>query len=110
VVKPDRDLSVSLPPDAIAEGARRLGWLALIYAIGTIAGPFAKLRLPAIAGGVDASDFGIPDVFGLGAVIIALAVFGAVRRGTLSSRRLLDVGLAFEVVGALGMAVREFWH
>jgi hypothetical protein len=32
------------------------------------------------------------------------------RRGVLSSRRLLDLGLVFQVGGALGIAVREFWH
>ena len=103
-------VAVSLPPDTIAEGVRRLGWLALVYAIGNIAGPFARLVLAAVAGRVDSSDFGIPDVFGLGAVIMAFAVFAAVRRGALSSRRLLDLGLVFQVVGALGIAVREFWH
>ena len=110
VVTPDRHLSVSLPPDTIAEGVRRLGWLALVYAIGNITGPFARLVLAAVAGKVDSSDFGIPDVFGLGAVIMAFGVFAAVRRGALSSRRLLDLGLVFQVVGALGIAVREFWH
>ena len=103
-------ISVSLPPDTIAEGVRRLGWLALVYAIGNITGPFARLVLSAVAGRVDSSDFGIPDVFGLGAVIMAFAVFAAVRRGALSSRRLLDLGLVFQVVGALGIAVREFWQ
>ena len=103
-------LSVSLPPDTIAEGVRRLGWLALVYAIGNIAGPFARLVLSAVAGRVDASDFGIPDVFGLAAVIMAFAIFVAVRRGALSSKRLLDLGLVFQVVGALGIAVREFWQ
>jgi hypothetical protein len=110
VVTPDRHLSVSLPPDTIAEGVRRLGWLALVYAIGNIMGPFARLVLSAVAGRVDSSDFGIPDVFGLGAVIMAFAVFAVVRRGVLSSRSLLDLGLVFQVVGALGIAVREFWH
>ena len=71
----------------------------------TVAGPFAKLALAAVEGKLDASDFAIPDVFGLAAVIMALAVFVAVRRGALSSRRLLDWGLVFQVVGALGMAV-----
>jgi eukaryotic-like serine/threonine-protein kinase len=110
VVTPDRHLTVSLPPDTIAEGVRRLGWLALVYAIGNIMGPFARLVLSAVAGRVDSSDFGIPDVFGLGAVIMAFAVFAVVRRGVLSSRSLLDLGLVFQVVGALGIAVREFWH
>jgi eukaryotic-like serine/threonine-protein kinase len=106
---PYRHLSVSLPPDTIAEGVRRLGWLALVYAIGYISGPFARLVLSVVAGTVDSSDFGIPDLFGLGAVIMAIAVFVVVRRGILSSQRLLDLGLVFQVVGALGIAVREFW-
>jgi hypothetical protein len=110
VVTPDRHLSVSLPPDTIAEGVRRLGWLALVYAIGNIMGPFARLVLSAVAGRVESSDFGIPDVFGMGAVIMAFAIFAVVRRGVLSSRSLLDLGLVFQVVGALGIAVREFWH
>jgi eukaryotic-like serine/threonine-protein kinase len=110
VVAPDRHLTDSLPPDTIAEGVRRLGWLALVYAIGNITGPFARLVLSAVAGTVDSSDFGIPDVFGLGAVIMAFAVFAVVRRGVLSSRGLLDLGLVFQVAGALGIAVREFWH
>jgi hypothetical protein len=109
-VAPDRHLSVSLPPDTIAEGVRRLGWLALVYSIGYILGPFARLVLTAVGGTVDSSDFGIPDAFGLGAVIMGFAIFAVVRRGALSSRRLLDLGLVFQVAGALGIAVREFWH
>jgi serine/threonine-protein kinase len=110
LVVPDRQLSASLAPDASAEGVRRLGWLALAYAIGHITGPFARLVLSAVEGSVQASDIGIPDLFGFAAVIMALGVFAAVRRGTLPSRRLLNLGLVFEVVGALGLAVREFWH
>ena len=110
MVAPDRHLSVSLAPDTIAEGVRRLGWLALAYAIGSITGPFAKLALSAAAGRVHASDFGIPDLFALAAVVMAFGVFAAARRGVLSSKRLLDLGLVFQVVGALGIAVREFWH
>ena len=33
-----------------------------------------------------------------------------VRQGVLPSKRLLDVGLVFQVAGALGITVREFWH
>ena len=45
-----------------------------------------------------------------GPSIMAFGIFAAVRRGALSSRRLLDLGLVFQVVGALGIAVREFWQ
>jgi serine/threonine-protein kinase len=110
VVLADRHLAVSLPPDTIAEGVRRLGWVALVYSIGHIAGPFARLVLSAAEGTVDSWTFGIPDLFGLGAVIIGFAMFAVVRRGVLASTRVLDLGLVFQVVGALGIAVREFWH
>ena len=100
--------SVSLPPDTVVEGVRRLGWLALVYALANIAGPFARLLLEARS--VDPGDFGIPDVFGLCAVIMAFTVFAAVRRGVLPAKRLLDLGLVFYVAGALGIAVPEFWH
>jgi hypothetical protein len=36
-------------------------------------------------------------------------VQAVVRQGVLSSKRLLNAGLVFLVVGALGIAVREFW-
>jgi serine/threonine-protein kinase len=106
----DREPAGSLLPEAIAEGVRRLGWLGLVYAVVSIAGPFARLVLSAARGTVDSSDFGIPDLFGLAAVVMGLAVFAVVRRGVLSSKRLLDLGLVFQVVGALGIAVREFWY
>src|SRR4029450_5703346 len=96
----DRHLTVSLPPDTIAEGVRRLGWLALFYGIASITGPFARLVVAAGEGSLASSDFGVPDVFALGAVILAFAVFAVVRRGVLSSKRLLDLGLAFQVAGA----------
>jgi serine/threonine-protein kinase len=107
---PDRQLSVSLAPDTIAEGVRRLGWLALAYAIAYITGPFARLVLGALAGRVHVSDIGAPDLIALVAVIMALGVFVAVRRDALPPKRLLDVGLVLEVIGALGLAVREFSH
>ena len=103
--------AVSLAPDTIAEGVRRLGWMALVYAIAYVAGPFTRLVLTGLAGTIiDSYEFAIPDVFGVGAVIMALAIFALARRGVLSSKRLLDLGLVFQVGGALGIAVGEFWH
>ena len=66
--------------------------------------------LSAVRGTVDSWTFGIPDAFGLAAVIAGLAMFAAVRSGVLSSSRLLNLGLVFEVAGALGFSVREFWQ
>jgi serine/threonine-protein kinase len=92
-----------------AEGVRRLGWIALVYAIAYMTGPLTRLVLTGVAGTIDSYEFVIPDVFGVGAVIMALAIFAMARRGVLSSKRLLDLGLVFQVGGALGIAVREFW-
>ena len=49
MVAPDRHRAVALPPDTIAEGVRRLGWIALVYAIAYITGMIAVLKLAAIA-------------------------------------------------------------
>ena len=106
----DSHVAASLSPDIVAQGVRRLGWLALVYAIGNITGPLVRLLLAAGSGRIQASQFGIPDVFGLATVLIAFGLFAAVRRGRLSSKRLLDLGLVYQVVGALGIAVPEFWH
>ena len=43
----DAHVSASLPPDTVAQGVRRLGWLALVYAIGNITGLFVRLLLAA---------------------------------------------------------------
>jgi hypothetical protein len=50
LVPPDRQISVSLPADATAEGVRRLRWLALVYASGNRTGFFARLVLAAVRG------------------------------------------------------------
>ena len=65
---------MSLPPDTIAEGVRRLGWIALVYAIAYLVGPFTRLVLNGVAGTIDSYEFVIPDVFGVAAVVMALAI------------------------------------
>jgi serine/threonine-protein kinase len=107
---PDQNAATSLLPEAAAEGVRRLGWLGLGYSVTSIAGPFARLVLAAVSGRMDSAGFGIPDVFSVVAVVMGLAVFVVVRQGVLSSKRLLDFGLLFQVVGALGFSVRGFWY
>ena len=79
MVAPDRHRAVALPADTIAEGVRRLGWIALVYAIGYIAGSLTRLILTGVRGTIDSYGYVIPDVFGLGAVIMALAIFAAFR-------------------------------
>jgi serine/threonine protein kinase len=108
-VTPRYSLAHSIGADAMAEGVRRLGWLGLAYAASSILGPFARVVVSSIRGELELSRFGLPDACGLAAVVMGLAVFAVARRGILSPKRMLDLGLAFQVVGALGISVPEFW-
>ena len=64
---------------------RRLGWIGLVYAIAYVVGSLTRLVLTGVAGTIDSYEFVIPDVFGVAAVIMALAIFAMARRGVLSS-------------------------
>jgi serine/threonine-protein kinase len=100
-------LSSSLGPETIAEGARRLGKLGLVYSVGCLVmGRFGRFAESAFTGG----GIALPDVLGLAAIVMGFAVYAVVRLGVLPAKRLLDLGLVFWVAGALGIAAREFWY
>ncbi|HEX2309754.1 MAG TPA: hypothetical protein VHH91_03475, partial [Vicinamibacterales bacterium] len=108
VPDPFSDLTATLPPELMSEGARRLGWLALLYAIGVVVGHFGR-RVLLILG--DSADVGLhgSDVFGLSTALLSLAVFVAARRRLLPQNRLLDLGLVFQVVAAFDIAATRAW-
>ena len=54
------------------------------YAIAYVVGPFTRLVLTGVAGTIDSYEFVIPDVFGVAAVVMGLAIFAMARRGVLS--------------------------
>ena len=111
-VEPAKDpfsrLTATLPPELMAEGARRLGWLALMYAIGVVVGHFGRRVLLILS---DSADVGLhgSDVFGLATTVLSLAVFVAARRRLLPPNRLLDLGLVFQVVAAFDIAATRAW-
>jgi hypothetical protein len=98
--------SPSLPPELLADAARRLGWLALIYVGATIVGHFGR-RAAITLTGASAFGFQLSDIFALAAMAMGIAVYFATRSRQLSSNRVLDVGLFFQVAGAFGIAVTE---
>ena len=98
--------SPSLPPELLADAARRLGWLALIYVGATIVGHFGR-RAAITLTGASAFEFQLSDIFALAAMAMGIAVYFATRSQQLSSNRVLDVGLFFQVAGAFGIAVTE---
>ena len=101
--QPSRPASHTLPPELLADAARRLGWAAVIYAGAGVVGHFGRRLLFAAIGTIDLT-FHASDVVGLAMVAMGLAVYGLSRSGLMSNARLLDVGLVFEVFGALAIA------
>src|SRR5215203_3710383 len=65
----------TLPPELLAEAARRLGWVALVYAGGELIGHFGRRLLLAASGSLDLS-FRASDLLGLAAMAMGVAVYG----------------------------------
>ena len=101
-------ISHTLPPELHAEASRRLGRLALVFAIGGLVAQIGYRALLAAAGTLDV-HLHSSDLFGLGSVAIGLGVYALTRSGKISPKRLLDLGLVFEVAGAFGIAVSRLW-
>lgn len=99
----------SLPPELLAEASRRLGWAALIYACSYFVAYFGPHVIAWLS--VPGYEFArVQNVFAIASVLLGLVVFGLSRYSTLAPQRLLDIGLVFEVAGALGISVAEFWN
>jgi serine/threonine protein kinase len=101
------EMSPTLPPDLMAEGGRRLGQLGLVYSGGIFVAHFGRRALLGLTGA--GGGVGVPDLFVLAAIAMGLVVYGVSRRGALSPKGLLDFGLAFQIAGAFGIAVTEWW-
>ena len=100
--------SYTLSPELIAETAWRLGSLGLVYAAAGCVGYFARRALLTWSGAMDAAVHP-PDVVACAVVALGIGVYWVARRGGLLPGRLLDLGLAFEVAGALGIVASQFW-
>jgi len=103
------EMSPTLPPELMAEAGSRLGQLGLVYSGAILVAHFGRRVLLALFGSFD-TPFGVADVISMAAVAMGIIVYIISRRGMVSAKRLLDVGLVFEVVGAFGMAVTGWWY
>jgi len=106
-VEGKRALASGLPPDVLAQAARRLYVLALLYAaVFFLAGYF-----PALWSAQDrVSLFSTPWqwVPGVVAIALALVVAALTRVRGIPLERVLWIGLAFEVVSSYGIATAEY--
>jgi len=103
------EMSPTLPPELMAEAGWRLGQLGLVYSGAILVAHFGRRALLVLFGSFD-TRFGVADVISMAAVAMGVIVYVISRRGMVSAKRLLDVGLVFEVVGAFGMAVTGWWY
>ncbi len=111
-VEPAKDpfshLTATLPPELMSEGARRLGWLALMYAIGVCVARFGRRILLVLSDSATVGFHG-SDALGLATAALALAVFVVARRRLLPPNRLLDLGLVLQVAAAFDIAATRAW-
>ena len=101
-------LSRTFPPEMLAEAAQRLGWLGLIYAATGLIGHFGRRLAVAWSSGL-VFEPQFQDAIGVIAVAMGIAVYAVVRSGALSNRGLVNLAVAFQVLGAFGLSIREFW-
>ena len=104
----DSHQSPTLPPELLADAARRLGWLGLIYAAGGVFGYFGRRALLS-ASGAAPFEFRGSDIIALAGIAMGIAVFLVARGRRLPSQRLLDLGLLFYVAAAFGIAAGQIF-
>jgi serine/threonine protein kinase len=100
----------TLPADLVAKAGRRLSLAALVY---------AAAYLLAYGSGRVTSDFErfwdparmllTPDIWAVLFIGISVALFFFARTSAIDGRRLLDLGLVFEVIGAWGIDFSLAW-
>jgi hypothetical protein len=100
--------SHTFPPEMMAEAARRLGWLGLIYSATGLIGHFGR-RLAAVWSGSVPFEPLFQDAVGVIAVAMGIVVYAIVRSGGLSNRGLVYLAMTFQVLGSFGLGIREFW-
>ncbi len=100
-------ISSSLPTDLLGQSAARLRVLALLYAfVFFMAGVFPMLLVPAdLALFLSGFAFWGPTVI---AIVVALLVAAVLGSKQLSLPLAMAIGLAFEIVGAYGIAIAEY--
>jgi serine/threonine-protein kinase len=100
-------ISSSLPTDLLGQSAQRLRILALLYAfVFFMAGVFPMLFVPAdLALFLSGFAFWGPTIIAIVFALLVAAVLGSKR---LSLAHAMTLGLAFEIIGAYGIAAAEF--
>ena len=94
-----------MPDDMLSDAARRLGWVGMLYAVGF----FLVYFVTRLAMGQATGLVNIRGGIAAASIVMGVAVFVYSKRPDVPAARILNLGLAFEIVGALGIAASEFW-
>jgi len=112
---PWAELPVSaLPADILQDASKRLGWASLFYAVTFFLAYFGSYFYLK-ATGSDAfrepilEERWLQSLVAVISITLALAVFGLSRYAKIRPALMLDLGLIFEVVGAFGISMAQFW-
>ncbi len=97
----------ALPADILEEASKRLGRAGLIYAIVFFLAYFGSMFFT--YGLERAHLMVVQSVVAAVCIALGLAVFLVARFANVRPDLLLDLGLVFEVVGAFGIAMSEYW-
>ncbi len=97
----------ALPADILEEASKRLGRAGLIYAIVFFLAYFGSMFFT--YGLERAHLMVVQSVVAAVCIALGVAVFLVARFGAIRPDLLLDLGLVFEVVGAFGIAMSEYW-
>jgi len=99
-----------LPEDLLKEASGRLKVVALIYAVTYFLAYFAAgLASPDKGGLIHFLFLKHTSQLAWLSILGALAFYTVARSGRLSAEKLLDLGLWFLILGALGISVPNFW-
>ena len=99
-----------IPADVIQAASRRLGFAGFTYAFayaGAFYGPalFEFFR----TGKISPHVLTWHSLIALICILMSIMIFVGSRTKVCSARRLLHIGLGFEVLGALGISITTFW-
>ncbi len=100
--------SQTLPPELMAEAARRLPWVGLLFSATYALNGLGQRTVMALTGTM-LPGLAIQDAFVLAAVTLGIAVFLLARSTLLTNAQKLHLALAFQVAAAFAIALTEFW-
>ena len=100
--------SQTMPPELMAEAARRLPWLGLVFSVTYILNRIGQRTVMGLTGTILPGP-AIQDAFDVAAVTLGIAVFLLGRSKLLTTAQKLHMALVFQVAVAFAIALTEFW-